>query len=219
MLNDIAFVTVAFGEKYIEEAKRLDESIKSIYPDALFVRWLDGSLPIMAKPFLESLYGFKVHAVDHLRNIGIKRVVWFDPACILMDKMDYYFDLIDQYGVIAVSDESKLANTCCDKAYKYFKVDIEGSRGEDQRLVGGSFYAFDFSLPLCNTIFDKWKKSELDGIFGSQEEQATEQINRHRNDESCMALSLYTSGSKPFPTDIARYCSSVDCIVDKKHFR
>lgn len=217
-MENIAFVSVAFREQYVEQIQRLKESIENIYPYKVLNYWVD-SWPPNSRTFAESLYGFKVHAVDYLRRCGDKKIIWFDPSCILVDKVEYYFDIIRDYGVLAVRDESKLPGCCGDKAYNYFGVDIQESERAGHHLVGGSLYVFDFDLPLCNTVFEKWKKSEMDGIFGSQHEQATEQINRHRNDESCMALSLYTSGTKPIMPDVARYMSSENPIVIKKHFR
>lgn len=217
--KEIAFVSIAFREQYVEQIARLKESIEKIYPENKFFHWID-SWPPDSPTFAESLYGFKAHAVNHVyRMENFKKIIWFDPSCVLVDKVDYYFDIIKDYGVLAMRDESKLFQTCCDKAYDYFGVDIKESERLGHHLVGGSLYVFDFDIPLCRKIFEVWLKAEADGIFGSQHEQSTEQINRHRNDESCMAMALYLCGSKPVPPDQSRYMSEENAIVIKKHFR
>ena len=88
-MKPIAFLSVAFGDKrYKEQQERLIESINVHHPEAVGFHWTD-ELPIGSKPFLESLYGFKPHAVIHAINEGYDRIVFLDPACILLDRIDY----------------------------------------------------------------------------------------------------------------------------------
>jgi hypothetical protein len=213
-VTDFVFTTVAFGDhKYLDQYERLLKSIYSIYPDAT-VLGFKNKLPETSKPFLDSLYGFKVHAVKQAKEKGDK-VIWLDPACVLVNKVDKWFEIIKDCGVIAAKDDTPLSETICDKALRYYgNPDISG-----WHLVGGSMYVFDFSIPLCRKIFADWEKAEADGIFGSQEEAASEQINKHRNDESCMAMSLYMNGSKPLNHDECGYGDHGEPVVIKKHFR
>ena len=51
-----------------------------------------------------------------------------------------------------------------------------------------------------------WKRSELRGMFGSQYEASSELINGHRNDESCMAASMYLNKHEPTDAYKVRYC-------------
>lgn len=214
MSEKIAFVCVAFGSAYVEQQKRLKESILSIYPDADLIFWTD-ELPPGSKRFSESLYGFKPHAVQCASELGFTKIAFFDPACILMGKLDYYQELVKDYGVIAVQDDNKLPQYCYRKATDYFKLDRH--QIIDWHLVGGSFYYFDFELPLCDYVFYKWMDAERAGLFGSQQEQASNKLHGHRSDEAIMSLALYTSGSKPLAEDTRYRCDG--CIVDKKHFK
>lgn len=221
-MNDIAFCSLAFGPRYIKQQWRLMDSIKQHEPGAKHFTWQD-DYPPNALIHYDSLYGFKVHAVNYARGQGYKKIIWFDTACVLIDKVDYWFDIIKDYGVIAARDESLLSGTICDKALEYF-AKIEGKDWHvnniaDWHLVGGSLYVFDFSLQLCNDIFYQWEAAEADGIFGSQYESASGQINSHRHDESCQSMALYLNGSKPVPYDICRYNNGDGSIVIKKHFK
>lgn len=215
--NNIAFCCVAFGEKYIEQQIRLKESILNIYPNANLFFWTGGDLPIGSQAFLASLYGFKPHAVTAAYNAGFKKIVFFDPAIILLDKLDYYDTLLKEYGVLAVRDEQKLIGVTSDNCKKYF--DLDDNWLENKYLVGGSFYYFDFETDLCKKIFADWKLAEEKGIFGSQDEQSTGHLQGHRSDETVMAICLYKNGSKPLPYVGSRYNWDENPIMIKKHFK
>lgn len=218
MYNKIAFVCCAFGDnRYIEQQARLKHSIQMIYPDAPLFFWTN-EMPPGSRSFNESLYGFKPHAVKAALDAGYKQICFFDPAMILVKPMGHYQNIIKDYGVLAVQDDNKLSPFCYDKALNHYGLSRDDIK--DWHLVGGSFYYFDFNLPLCKTIFNTWLASELRGLFGSQKEQASEQLKGHRNDEAMMALALYTSGSKPINDDHRYNCENMDvAITIKKHFK
>lgn len=211
-MNDFCFISVAFNPPYVGQQKRLKESILKIYPYATMFFWSD-EMPPNAQPHEKSYYGFKVHAVDYAAKMGFKKIIWLDPACILVKEVDYWFELVKRYGVIAAKDDNLLVNHCANFAYNYFGIYKEDCIKHNYHLVGGSLYVFDFNISTCNYIFNSWKQAELDGVFHSPENEY------HRNDESCMALALYRYNSKPVPYDICGYNDVPDPIVIKKHFK
>lgn len=210
-MKDVIFTSCAFGQAYLDQQKRLETSIREIYPEAnlLFFR---GRVPDKSRPFLDSLYGFKVWAIEEARERKSK-VVFFDPAMLLVDKIDRLID----HAMIAVKDESNLSQSISDKVLNY--VQMHRHETAEWNLVGGSFYYFDFETELANKIFDCWKDFEVNGYFGSQQEAASEQINSHRYDETCMALSMYFNNLKPFTPESVGYCTSENSIMQKKHFK
>lgn len=215
MSEQIAFVSLAFGDhRYLDQLKRLVQSIDIVYPEANKFMF-DNVFPPGSRPFGQSLYGFKPHLVQYAINNGFTRIAFFDPACILRDKLDYYQALSETLGVIAVRDDNKLDRFVYDKALNHFKVSRNDIK--EWHLVGGSFYYFDFENALCRLIFDDWIQAERLGLFGSQQEQASGQLHGHRNDEAIMSLALYTNGSKPLSEDTRYRCDN--CIVDKIHFK
>lgn len=212
-MNDFAFLSVAFGPRYVEQQQRLHQSILNFYPSSTHLYWTD-CMPPGAREHKESLYGFKPHAVQHALDLGFKKIIWLDPACILVDKIDYYFEL--GIPVMAVRDDNKLSNYIGQSALMWYSL---VSVSEDKHLVGGSIYVFDFTHPDCEPIFRMWYDAEIAGVFGSQKQQASGKINKHRNDESCMAMALYLNGYEPTPYDIARYDKVPNPIVKKEHFK
>lgn len=210
MSKEIAICTVAFGERYIEQQLRMTLSL----PKGLAIfKWTD-SYPHYSSTFEQSLYGFKVHAVKEAFLKGYTKIIWIDTACIVHGSLDYLFEE-SMPPVVAVKDDNKLTDTISDKALLYYgNPDVSALN-----LVGGSLYAFNFNREKCIDVFDEWLESEKAGIFGSMQEQISEQINKHRHDESCMAMALHMNNILPITPAKARYCSGVDSAVTKHHFK
>lgn len=213
MKSEIIVCTIAFGDhRYLEERDRLCQSMAETNPNIRIMSWVD-QYPPGSPNFDQSMFGFKVYAVNHAFEMGWRNVIWLDPACIIQGDLSYYFTL--DLPVIAVKDDNVLSKTISDRALKYYgNPDIS-----TWHLVGGSLYVFDFNKPQCIEIFKHWARSEKDGIFGTTRQAASEQINKHRNDESCMSVALYTHGVQPVGHDVARYCNGENSIILKQHWK
>lgn len=212
-MKEIAICTATFADfRYREQQQRLIESLNQHCPEAKQFIWTD-ELPPGAKSHEESLYGFKVHAVKYAREQGYSNILWLDTAMICQHPVDYYFEGF--HPLTAIKDDTPLEQTISDKAMRYYgNPEIIG-----YHLVGGSLYAFNFEQSACVDIFELWEQAERDGIFGSAYEQASEQINKHRHDESCMAMSLYLNGRTPVTHFQGKYNSGPESIFVKKHFK
>ena len=211
-MTDFIILSVAFGSRYVEQQTRLHQSILNHYSSDHHLCWID-TLPAGARSHKESLYGFKPHAVAAAIEKGYSKIIWLDPACIIQHPVDYWFNL--NLPVIAVKDDNVLDKMIGRKAYDYYgRPNIAG-----WHLVGGSLYVFDFKHEATYDILDNWCMAEADGIFGSQAEQSSEKINGHRNDESCMAVAMYSHGVEPVGHDVARYNQNEDSIIIKRHFK
>src|SRR5687768_10864332 len=128
-MTDFIIISTAFGKRYTDQLDRLEASVKNIYPDMPVMFFRDGDVP--GKPHKESLYGFKVHAVQRALDQGYSKIIFLDPACILQHPVDYWFDL--NLPVLAVKDDNKLDKMISQKALNYYgNPDIT-----DWHLVGG----------------------------------------------------------------------------------
>lgn len=182
-------------------------------PEARHWMWTD-ELPPGSFSHKQSLYGFKPKAVQYAIQQGFTKIIWLDPACILQHPVDYWFRE-HMPPVIAVKDDNKLDKMIGKKALNFYgNPDITG-----WHLVGGSLYVFDFEKQVTHDTFNHWFQAEANGIFGSQAEQASEKINGHRNDESCMAVAMHSHGIQPVGHDVARYNQNEDSIIIKRHFK
>lgn len=215
-MNDIAVCSLAFGEKYVWRLGRMKETLHDTNPDVRLFEWVE-RMPDGARPFNDSMYGFKPHAIKIARDQGYKKIFWIDCTTIIQDKLDYYDQFTAEHGgVLAVQDDNKLTGFCSDKALKY--INKKRDYIKDKHLVGGSLYYFDFNYPTAEYIFGRWLESELKGLFGNMVEQCGEQLQGHRSDETMMSLFLYEAGSKPF-TGATRYNWEKGGIVQKMHFK
>lgn len=213
-MKDFVFVSVAFGPLYIAQQDRLKASILRIYPEANILFWRD-ALPDNSKPFLDSLYGFKVHAIKKAIDLGYKRVLWLDPAMILNAGVA----ILKGLEFVAVKDENKLSQYISNAYLSKYFLTREQLKATDYRLVGGSLYFFDFNFERTYKIFLAWYIDESKGYFGSQQQEASEQLQGHRADESCMAMSIYLNGSAPVNPDKIGYCIAESPTFSKKHFK
>lgn len=216
-MNNIAVCAVAFGdERYTWRMSRFKETLQDTNPDVRLFSWIN-AMPDGARPFNESMYGFKPWTVKIARDSGYKKIFWIDSTTVIQDKLDYYNQCTAEYGgVLAVQDDNKLTGFCSNRALSYTGYTREDLKS--MHLVGGSLYYFDFNYPTCEKVFNDWFKSEQDGMFGSMREQCGEQLQGHRSDETMMSLFLYKNGSKPF-TGATRYNWENGGVVQKRHFK
>jgi len=223
-MNDVIFVSCAFGNHlYFQQMDRLQRSILKIYPKAnlLFYRGTDKNtstegMPPGSKSFLDSLYGFKPHAVEVARQKGFKKVIWLDPAMKLRGKVD---DLINFPTFVAVKDDSVLHNVVSNNCYKYFGLTREYVQQKDLHLVGGSLYFFNFNRPEDCGIQDTWLQAEKDGIFGSQWDAAGKGLEGHRYDEAVMSICMDKYNVRPVGAYEVRYCITENPMFTKHHFK
>lgn len=213
-MNDLVFCCLAFGDRYIAQQARLRQSIRAIYPKANLL-FHTGTLPPGSKPFLDSLYGFKPHLAQEAIDNGFKRIILLDPAMILMDKIDGFL----KYPMIAVKDETNLYEVISNKTCTYYKITRDEIKENEWHLVGGSFYYFDLYNQDARNIFKTWITAEKAGLFGSQQEAASEQLQGHRYDETLMALAMYFNDVSPASHADVGYCTGDTPIWRKEHFK
>lgn len=214
-MDKTVFCSVAFGKEYVQQQARLRESIRHFYPQANLLFYTE-ELPPGSKPFLDSLYGFKPHLAQEARKQGYTRVILLDPAMILVAPIDGVYD---RYSVVAAKDTSVLWNVTSHSAAAYFSMTREDIKNKGWHLVGGSFYCFNFETVTARKVQDLWLETETRGLFGSQREAASEQLQGHRYDETLMALCMYSNGIEPQDCDKIGYCISENSIFQKKHFK
>ena len=194
----------------------MKETLENTNPDVRLFSWID-RMPDGARPFAESLYGFKPHCIKIALDSGYRKIFWIDCTAVVQDKLDYYDQFTKEHkGVLAVQDDNKLTGFCSDRALDY--IGKKRDYLKNKHLVGGSLYYFDFDVPGCEYIFGRWYESELKGLFGSYVEECGERLQGHRSDETMLSLFLYEGGSKPF-TGATRYNWEKGGIIQKMHFK
>lgn len=206
-MKDVIFCSYCFtneasGGDYRAQQVRLKESIYKVYLDANF--HFQFETEAIGKPkFQQSLYGFKVRLINECLAMGYKKIIFFDTAITLVNKVDYWFEIIKDYGVLAIADNRSLDTTISDKLREDCKLSQDIL--SEIKLVGGSVYVFDFDIPKCQAIFNAWEDMEASGYFGTQDDLSNNRLQGHRMDETCMALAFYLCGNKPVGYGDLRY--------------
>lgn len=202
IFTSYCFDNVAAGGDYKAQQDRLKESILAIYPEA-HVHFKYDPEHIGKPKFQQSLYGFKADLVKECLAKGFKKIIFFDTAICLNEKVDYWFEIIKDYGVLAPIDRQKLDTVTSNNCLDHLNLNREDVKHIN--LVGGSIYVFDFNLPICQEVFTIWADLEQRGLFGQQEDLSNGKLEGHRMDETCMALSLSFNGVEPLGHDAIRY--------------
>lgn len=214
-MDNLVFCSVAFGKEYVQQQARLRESIRFFYPNANLLFYTE-ELPPGSRPFLDSLYGFKPHLAQEARKRGYKRLMLLDPAMIMVAPLDGVYD---RYSVVAAKDTSVLWNVTSHRAADFFGTSRVEIRNKGWHLVGGSFYYLNLETASAVMVLDRWTEAERAGMFGSQQEAASEQLQGHRYDETIMALCMYQAGIEPQDPDKIGYCIETNSVWQKKHFK
>lgn len=210
-MNDLCFVSLAFGALYVDQINTLKKSILSLYPDAnLSFRIED--FPQGSRPFGQSLYGFKCHCISEAKK-RFSKILWLDPAMVLVDKD---LSAITNHPLVAVKDDHKLNPFISDQALKFYG--ITRHQIEDFHLVGGSLYYFDFSHQVVNDVFDMWLNAEENNLFDGDGQTHTGATRGHRSDEALMALAMFQHKLEPQLMHEVRYCNDNPVFV-KRHFK
>jgi hypothetical protein len=146
--------------------------------------------------FQKSLYGFKPHTIDKAYQYGFKKAIWLDPSVLPTVSIQVLIDALDEHPLIIRSGEEPLAKMCNKKAKDWFGVTNEDIKNE--KTCAGTIYGFNFAHPKAVEVFELWKRSEEEGIFGTQDDFMA----GHWADEACMGLALYKCGAERYyPTE------------------
>lgn len=194
--NRTCIVSVAFRSPYTEHSKRQRQSITEDVDFIYFVNELPDKGVVhkdnIISIFQQSLYGFKVHAIQHAIDKGYKKVIWLDPSTLPLSPIQVLIDSLDTNPIIVKRGDNPLSKMSNDKAKEWFGVTDKDLEGVNH--IGGTLYAFNFNDPKIVNLFEVWKHSEESGIFGDQDAFMA----GHWADESCMALSMFKLGIKQY---------------------
>jgi hypothetical protein len=143
-------------------------------------------------------YAFKVYAIEAVRKMGYPIVLWCDSVLRLTKPVQTLLPDIHTVGVYLQQDGWNVAQWANDRALQYFGVTRD--EAESITAVYACFMAYDFSVPITQEFFQRWKKACDDGIFkgGWKNENNSEsrdpRCRGHRHDQSCAELISHQLG-------------------------
>ena len=194
--SGMAFVSFASGS-YAEPQKLFVESVQKHNPE----------IPVFAFTQFETIgspsqkdnpYAFKVYAVETLRKWGYKTIFWCDSVLRLTQPIDSLVPEIRERGVYLQKDGWNSAQWANDRCLDYFGL----TRNEAEKIesVYACFMAFDFTNPVTDEFFARWKKSCDDGIFrgawnnNEKTESKDPRCRGHRHDQVCAEIISHQLG-------------------------
>jgi hypothetical protein len=148
---------------------------------------------IQSPPHETYPYGFKPYAVEHMKNIGYRFVIWVDSCIQGRRSIDTLIPEIEKRGVYIQTDPDwKCGQWANDKALSYFNK----TRDEAMNIPAAyaSIVAFDFSNPVAHELLRLWKQACDDGIFNGEwnndakTESTDDRCKGHRHDQTCLEL-------------------------------
>lgn len=185
-------VSCAFREPYVThnqvQSKLVDVAMYSFVNALPYKEGLVSDNIVIR--FQQSLYGFKPHAIQKMRDNGYTKIIWLDPSVYPVTPVSNMMRSLRNTNMLIRSGEHELSVMTGQKALDWFGVTKEEIKGV--KHIAGTIYGFNFEKPETVKVFELWKQAEEAGIFGTQDD-----LNAgHWCDESCLALAMYKVGVK-----------------------
>lgn len=192
----IAFVSFASG-RYVQYSQALEASIRLQCPEAdVFV--FSDPREIGCPPHSTSPYSFKPYAVDHVRRMGYRYIIWCDSVVRLRKPLNELLPQIRDVGVYLQADGWPVGVWANDRALGYFGLSRD--QAMDIEAIYACIMGFDMKSPIAVEFLARWKKASDDGIFighwknDAKTESQDERCRGHRHDQTCAELISYQMG-------------------------
>lgn len=212
--RDIAVVTFANGIylQVIPVMKRAMELQNPKIPLYVFTEFSDIDSP----SHTENPYAFKWYAIEKVRKMGYRFVLWCDSVLKSVRPLEQLLPEIVERGVYLAQDGWACGQFANDRALQYFGV----TRDEAMEIssVWACFMGFDFSNPVTHEYFRRLKVACDAGIFRGRHwntdktESQDPRCKGHRHDQTCaelisheMKIPLGTHVVSPDPNSPHRY--------------
>lgn len=203
----IAFVTFASG-RYVQYVDRFRNSIQRFCPEAdIFV--FDNTDSIGSPPHSVSPYSFKPHAINHVRALGYRYVVWCDSVVRLKNTIQDLLPKVSRVGVYLAEDGGQSGVWANDNSLSYFGI----PRDEAMNIptVYACIMLFDMQSPVAHAFLASWQKASDDGVFKGlwnndmQTESRDPRCRGHRHDQTCAEMISYKLGIPKSQALLGRY--------------
>jgi len=150
----------------------------------------------------ENPYAFKVFAIEKVKEMGCRYVLWLDSSVFAIKDISPVFDLIKENGFVFQFAGHYVGTWSNDFTLNYFGI----TRQEAMKMpmIGNAgLLGFDFQNPKGIELFEKWKLSMEAGCFkGSWK--------NHRHDMTCSSIIVNQMG-------IIDYAIQGDQVLEYQH--
>jgi hypothetical protein len=192
----MAFCIVNVGTNgYVTISERLNTSLNNVgYAGGRLI--YSGRLPEGSPTHQETPYAFKIYAIEQALRLGYKQVLWLDSSLYPIRPLDDIQKYINDNGWFMFRTGYNLAQSVNDRTLEYARITRDEAETVTEYASG--CVGLNFELPEAKELFNKWKQYMIDGQFkGSRSHDNQSDDLRflfHRQDQSCLSLSMYTNG-------------------------
>ncbi len=197
----VAIVSYADG-MYVPYLQRLRASVRRHSPGIPVFAFTNVS-DIGSPTHAENPYAFKVYAIETVRRMGYRYVLWCDSILQLQKPIELLLPEITARGVYLPKDGWTCGTWANDNALQGFGISRD--QAMDITSIWACFMAFDFSIPKTQAFFARWKEACDAGLFRgkhwntAQTESQDPRCRGHRHDQTCAELTAYMVGISPGP--------------------
>jgi hypothetical protein len=140
----------------------------------------------------ENPYAFKYYAIEKVRKMGYRIVIWCDSVLKLQKSIAPLIDEISKVGVYLQEDGWNSGQWANDRCLEYFGI----TRDEAEKIqsIWACFMGFDFSNPVTHEFMRRYKEALDNGIFRGKHwntdktESSDPRCRGHRHDQVCAEI-------------------------------
>jgi hypothetical protein len=199
--KDATTAIVSFGTGlYQPYLDRLRVSVRRHSPHIPVFTYSDFA-EIGSPTHAENPYAFKVYAIEKVRAMGYRYVLWCDSILQLQKPIEPLLPQITARGVYLARDGWACGTWANDRALEAFGVSRD--QAMDITSVWACFMAFDFAVPMAHEFCRQWKEAAEDGLFRGlhydteRRDSQDPRYRGHRHDQTCAELIAYRIGISP----------------------
>lgn len=197
----VAIVCYADGS-YAPLLSRLRASVR-VHSPTIPVFTFSDPAEIGSLTHAENPYAFKVYAIDHVRKLGYRYVIWCDSVLQLQKPIEPLLPEITARGVYLAKDGWACGTWANDRALHAFGMTRDDAMNITS--IWACFMAFDFAVPVAEEFLRQWKRACDAGLFhglhsnDDKTESEDPRCRGHRHDQTCAELVAYMVGISPGP--------------------
>lgn len=220
-MNKYAIVNLA-TDKYILGQQRLRQSLIDNKFNGDFYGYI-GEDSVGSPKHSINPYAFKVYAINKVKEMGYKQILWLDASVYAIKKIDFIWEIIETKGFLMQNAGHFVGTWSNDKCLDYFNL----SRNDaiSMPMYGNAgLLGLNFNNEKAIDFFNKWHKASEDGIFvgdwnnNNFSESDDLRCKGHRHDMSAGSIIANKLGlDKEYisSTEILQYASPEDKALNE----
>ena len=127
---------------YIDCQKRLEQSALNNEDKSFDFFCFQNESQVQAPPHHDNPYAFKIYAIEKMREMGYKQIVWLDASIVLVDDFSPIWEWIFQKGFFFEEAGHYAGSWCNESTLSYFGLTRE--QAMTMPMFAAGYCGFDF---------------------------------------------------------------------------